>query len=115
MSKVIAKLKKYRTENEGNTTHTLTETGIVVEFPKFRKHGDWQRALRIAKNKIGAAQVLYICKIATFDGEKLTPADFDTYIPNNDANELLMEIFGDDDDDDWGDEEEVGNDQPTKA
>nr|WP_321527032.1 hypothetical protein [uncultured Cohaesibacter sp.] len=104
-SSVIDKLKSYRSANEGDARFTLPETGVVVSFPKFRKHGVWASALRLAKNKLGKAQILYICRICLFDGEKLTEADFREYIPMSDANELLAEIFGSDDED----EDDEGN------
>ncbi|SDR15518.1 hypothetical protein [Pseudovibrio sp. Tun.PSC04-5.I4] len=109
---VVAKLKAHRDANQGTARFTLPETGVVVVYPKFRRHGDWTRSLRLAKNKIGKAQILYLCKIATFDGEKLTEADFNTYIPMNDANELLGEVFGGDDD---LDEDDEGNGKKTTA
>lgn len=104
-SSVIDKLKTYRRDNEGDARFTLPETGVTVTYPKFRKHGVWASALRLAKNKLGKAQVLYICRICLFDGEKLTEADFREYIPMTDANELLGEIFGSDD----SDEDDEGN------
>ncbi|SNY91455.1 hypothetical protein SAMN04515647_1676 [Cohaesibacter sp. ES.047] len=104
-SSVIDKLKNYRASNEGDATFTLPETGVTVSYPKFRKHGVWASALRIAKNKLGKAQILYVCRICLFDGEKLTEADFREYIPMSDANELLAEIFGSDDED----EDDEGN------
>lgn len=112
------KLKKNRDENAGNATFTMPETDIKVEYPKFRKHGDWQRCLRMAKNNIGEAQILYACKIATFDGFKITANDWRAYMPLSDANELLGEIFGGDDDEDWNSdedgEEELGNGKQAK-
>lgn len=113
-SKVIEKLKAHKASNEGNQTITLPETGVEVTFPKFRKHGDWTRALSMAKNKLFDAQVIYLCKIATFDGEKITTADFRAYIPTNDANELLSEVFGDDEDDWDEDEDEAGKPKAEK-
>ncbi|SDQ17329.1 hypothetical protein [Pseudovibrio sp. Tun.PSC04-5.I4] len=109
---VIAKLKAHRAAKQGSAHFTLPETGVFVVYPEFRRHGDWTRSLRIAKNKIGKAQILYLCKIATFDGEKLTEADFAAYIPMNDANELLGEVFGGGDD---LDEDDEGNGKTTTA
>ncbi|KZK97283.1 MULTISPECIES: hypothetical protein [unclassified Pseudovibrio] len=91
---VIGKLKAYRAANQGDATFTLPQTQVIVEFPKFRKHGAWTQVLAMAKNKIAKAQILYICKVCTFDGEKLSEADWRTYIPMEDANELMGEIFG---------------------
>ncbi|MCT4654359.1 MAG: hypothetical protein N4A65_00980 [Cohaesibacter sp.] len=96
---VIDKLKAHRAANEGEASFPLPETGITVTFPKFRNHGQWQRCLRLAKNNLSKAQLLYICQIAKFDGEKLTDSDFRAYVPLNDANELLAEIFGGSDED----------------
>lgn len=113
------KLKKFHAENEGNVTFVLPKTKIEVVFPKNLKHRDWRRALSMAKNNITEAQIYYVLKIATFDGDKLTAADWNAYMPLSDANELLAEVFvgSDEDDDDWGDgtDEEAGNGQTTKA
>ena len=97
---VIDKLKAYRGKHEGNENHTMSKTGIDVTYPAFRNHGVWQHAMRMAKNDIGKAQVVYVCKICLFDGERLTQADFSTYVPMEDSSELLAEIFGGDDEDD---------------
>lgn len=102
---VIDKLKAHRSTHEGEASFPLPETGITVTFPKFRNHGKWQRHLRLAKNNLSKAQILYICDIAKFDGQKITDSDFRTYVPLNDANDLLAEIFGGSDDD----EDEEGN------
>ncbi|AEV36810.1 hypothetical protein PSE_2300 [Pseudovibrio sp. FO-BEG1] len=67
----------------------------------------------MAKNKIGKAQILYICKVCTFDGEKLSEADWRAYIPMEDANDLMGEIFGGSDDEFEDDEE--GNENPAAA
>lgn len=97
---VIAKFKAYRQAHDGEASFTLPETGVVVTFPEFRKHGQWMQAMRLAKNNIGKAQAMYICSVAKFDGEKITLTDFSAYVPMNDANDLLGEIFGDSDDED---------------
>jgi len=94
---VIDKFKAYREENDGNATLTLPETGVVAVYPKFRNHGLWMQAQRLAKNNIQKAQAMYICKVATFDGEQLTLTDFNAYVPLRDAVELMGEIFGDPD------------------
>jgi len=103
-SSVIDKLKNYRSAHEGDATFELPETKVTVSYPKFRKHGDWATSLRLAKSKLDKAQILYICRVCLFDGEKLTEADFRSYIPMGDANELMAELFGgpDDDEDDEG-------------
>lgn len=103
-SAVIDKLKNYRSANEGDALFELPETKVTVTYPKFRKHGDWATCLRLAKNKLGKAQILYICRVCLFDDEKLTEADFRIYIPMSDANELMAELFGgpDEDEDDEG-------------
>ncbi|WP_102866730.1 hypothetical protein [Pseudovibrio exalbescens] len=110
---VIAKLKAYRTANDGTESFTLPETRVDVTFPKFRKHGAWTRALSLAKNKIGRAQILYICNICQFDGEKITEADWNAYIPDTDGNALLAEIFGGPDED--LEEDDEGNGSTTAA
>ncbi|MCZ4273302.1 hypothetical protein [Maritalea porphyrae] len=113
-NKAVEKLKKSKQENSGNDDFTLPSSGVKVEWPKFLEHGDWQRSLRMSKNDIHTAQALYVCKIATFDGEKITVADWGKYVPINEANELLAKIFvGDDESDSW--DEEVGNEAKTKA
>jgi hypothetical protein len=104
---VIAKLKAYRSANEGDETFVLPETGVTVTFPKFRKHGVWASCTRMAKNNLGKAQVLYICRVAKFDGETITASDFGAYIPLTDANELLAEVFtGGEDDDEFAEDGE---------
>ncbi|MBO9421707.1 hypothetical protein J7481_19525 [Labrenzia sp. R4_2] len=102
---VIAKLKAYRAANEGDETFVLPETGVTVTFPKFRKHGVWASCTRLAKNNLGKAQVLYICRVAKFDGETITASDFGAYIPLTDANELMTEVFVAGEDDDGEDSE----------
>ena len=106
---VIAKLKAYRSANEGDAAFVLPETGVTVTFPKFRKHGTWVSCLNLAKNKLSKAQILYICRVARFDGEILTDTDFRAYIPMQDANELMAEVFGGGDDED---EDEDGEGKP---
>ncbi|EFO32501.1 conserved hypothetical protein [Roseibium sp. TrichSKD4] len=91
---VVNRLKAYRDQHSGSDTFPLPETGVVVSLPKFRSHGAWSSCLRMAKNNIQKAQVLYICKVVTFDGEKLTAADYDKYIPLEDSMELLSRMFG---------------------
>lgn len=102
---VIDKLKAHRAAHDGETVFLMPETGVSVTFPAFRNHGQWQRCLRLAKNDLTKAQILYICQIAQFDGQKLTDSDFRSYIPLNDANELLAEIFGGSD----GEDDDAGN------
>lgn len=96
---VVGKLKAYREKHSGDESHTMTKTGVEVTYPAFRNHGIWQQAMRMAKNDIGKAQVLYVCKICLFDGERLTQTDFSTYVPMEDSAELLAEVFGGDEDD----------------
>lgn len=103
---VVGKLKAYRERRQGMETFTLEETGVEVSFPKFRSHGVWMNALRMAKGSLQKAQVLYICKVATFDGERLTKADYEKYIPMEDSNDILARLFGGSDDDDDGDDVE---------
>lgn len=91
---VIDRLKAYRAAHEGDERFVLPETGVTVSFPKFRKHGTWVSCLRLARNNLAKAQILYICRVSRFDGETITEADFSAYIPMQDANELLAEVFG---------------------
>lgn len=101
---VVEKLKAYRASKADNETVTLPETGVVVSFPAFRSHGAWANALRLAKNKLDKAQVLYACKVCTFDGQKITASDYEKYIPMIDSNELLGRLIGGSDNDDGEDE-----------
>lgn len=101
---VISKLKAHRAANEGDASFTLPETQVEVAFPKFRNHGTWMSCLRMAKNNLSKAQILYLCRVCKFDGEKLTETDFRSYVPMNDANELIAAIFGS-----YDDGEEDGN------
>ena len=95
---LIAKLKQHRDDNSGDATVLLKETKVTVTYPKFRNHGIWSGCMRAAKNKVTEAQVFYVCKLANFDGEKLTATDFNAYIPMSDATDLLAEIFDGSDD-----------------
>ena len=94
MANVIDKLKKYREQHEGEEEFTLPATGIVCRWPKFMNHGRWQKALRLARGDFGRAQVLYIVSNVSFDGEKLTAADFDELLPLEDALALTAAVFG---------------------
>ena len=91
---VVDKLKKYRERHEGEEEFTLPATGIVCRWPKFMNHGRWQKALRLAQGDFARAQVLYIINNVTFDGEKLTAADFDELLPLEDALALTAAVFG---------------------
>ena len=91
---VVDKLKKYRARHEGEEEFTLPATGIVCHWPKFMSHGNWQKALRLAQGDFARAQVLYIINNVTFDGEKLTAADFDALLPLEDALALTAAVFG---------------------
>ena len=94
MANVIDKLKKYRAAHEGEEEFTLPATGIVCRWPRFMNHGRWQKALRLAQGDFARAQVLYIINNVTFDGEKLTAADFDELLPLEDALALTAAVFG---------------------
>ena len=94
MAGVIEKLKKYRDAHEGEEEFTLPATGIVCRWPKFMSHGRWQRALRLAQGDFARAQVLYVVSNVTFDGEKLTEADFNELLPLEDALALAAAVFG---------------------
>lgn len=74
-SPLVLKLKKNRDEKSGDESITLKGCGVKVSYPLFRNHGMWSGAMRMAKNDINAAQVYYLCKVARFDGEKLTATD----------------------------------------
>ncbi|MEL7430443.1 MAG: hypothetical protein AAFN43_10635 [Pseudomonadota bacterium] len=103
---VVEKMRAYKDSQSG--THTLDPlpmTGVVVSFPKFLNHGVWQRHMRRAKGDVAAAQIAYVCSVASFDGEKITPAHWEEFIPLADANEILAAIFAGVD----GDEDEAGN------
>ena len=109
-SGVIAKLKKHKAEHSGTATFGLPQTGVEVTYPRFINHGQWSRAQRLAKKQFDKAQVIYICNVCRFDGEKLTVTDFDALIPTSDSMDLLSEIWGDgDDEDDNTTEDGAGN------
>ena len=91
---VVDRLKKYRERHEGEEEFTLPATGIVCRWPRFMNHGRWQKALRLAQGDFARAQVLYIVANVTFDGEKLTAADFDELLPLEDALALTAAVFG---------------------
>ena len=97
---VIAKLAAHKAAASGEAELTLPETGVVATYPKFRNHGVWQRAMRRNKGNVATAQIDYVTQICRFDGEKITLADWDEYMPMADANELLAAIFAGDDDED---------------
>ncbi len=92
--KAVEKLKKYREAREGEEEFTLPATGVVCRWPKFMNHGRWQKALRLAQGDFARAQVLYIVSNVTFDGGKLTAADFDELLPLEDALSLMAAVFG---------------------
>lgn len=101
---VIEKLKAYKKTREGDAMFTLPETGIAVTYPAFRSHGKWQRCMRRNKGDVAKAQIDYITTIATFDGQRITVADWEEYVPMADANALLAAVFvGDEDEDEAGD------------
>ncbi len=95
---VIERLKAYRDAHEGEAELTLPRTSVVARWPKFMSHGRWQKALRLAGGDFARAQVLYIIQNVTFDGERLTEADYNSLLPLEDALALTAAVFGQPDD-----------------
>jgi len=91
---VIERLKAFRDAHEGEAELTLPRTGVVARWPRFMSHGQWQKALRLAGGDFARAQVLYIVQNVSFDGEKLTEADFNALLPLEDALQLTAAVFG---------------------
>ena len=89
----IAKLKAYREANTGNKEFTLPKTGVIVSFPAFMQHSHLQTCMRLAKQNMVKAQVIYVCKYCTFDGERLTVTDFETYVSADDAGAAVHRTF----------------------
>ncbi len=91
---VIERLKAYRDAHEGEAELELPRTGVVARWPKFMSHGAWQKALRLAQGDFARAQVLYIVGNVSFDGERLTEADYNSLLPLEDALQLTAAVFG---------------------
>jgi hypothetical protein len=97
---VIAKLKANKEAHSGDEKITLPDSKVEVTFPKFRNHGVWMQSVRLAKNDLPKAQTFYVCKVARFDGEKISHTDFDAYMSMSDAVTIIGEVFGGSDDED---------------
>jgi hypothetical protein len=91
---VIERLKRYRDEHEGEEELVLPATGVTCRWPKFMNHGRWQKALRLARGDFNRAQTLYVIGNVTFDGERITAADFDELLPVEDALTLTAAVLG---------------------
>lgn len=104
---VRAKLAKYKSDHAGFESHTLPQSGITVEIPKFLNHGAWMLAQRRAKGDTPKAHAAFIVGTVKFEGETLTMADIqDNLVEAKDMLFLIGEVFGDDDDE----ADEAGND-----
>lgn len=104
---VIGKLKAYRDSHNGENAFTMPRTKVQVTFPDFINHGDLNRCMRMAKGDAVKAQTMFICKYAKFDGETITLADFNAFIPMSDVVVLHNEIFDDDEDEEPGEQVEA--------
>ncbi len=93
-SAVVAKLKKYKAQREGSENTTLPETGVTVTWPKFKSHGIWMKAQRLAKGKPEGAMNIYLTLMCKFDGEKLTLTEFKELVPTDDVMHLLDKVMG---------------------
>jgi hypothetical protein len=114
-SGVKAKLLAHKHANSGTDSFALPVTGIDVTFPKFRPHGLIMRAGRIAGQDVQKLQAVYVVQNCRFDGEKLTLADFEDLVPDDDSAALIKRLFATDDDaDDVGaDGDTVGEGTPA--
>ena len=101
---VLGKLRAHKNAKRGERDTTLPETGIRVTWPAFLNHGTWQKAMRRNKGNVAAAQTDYMTQICRFDGEKITVADWEEFIPLGDANELLAAVFAGSDTEEADDE-----------
>jgi len=114
-SGVKAKLLAHKQANSGTDSFALPVTGIDVTFPKFRPHGLIMRAGRIAGQDVQKLQAVYVVQNCRFDGEKLTLADFEDLVPDDDSAALIKRLFATDDDEDdvGGDGDTVGDGTPA--
>lgn len=98
---LVAKLKKHKADNAGMDKTVLPETGITVTWPKFKPHGIWMKASRLAKGDGHKTINIYLPLLCKFDGEQLTVQEFNELVPTDDILHLTGEIMGD-----MGDEDE---------
>lgn len=102
-SGVKARLLAHKQANDGTESFTLPVTGVAVTFPKFRPHGLIMRAGRIAGQDVQKLQAVYVVQNCRFDGEKLTLADFEDLVPDDDSSALIKRLFASDDGEDVAD------------
>ncbi len=98
----LSKLKAHRDANSKECEFRLPKTGVMVKYPGFVKHGDLARCMRMAKGDAIKAQTMFVCKYAKFEGDTLTLADFEAFVPMSDAIALFAEIFDDGEEDETG-------------
>lgn len=82
---------------------TLPDTGLTVTYPAFIGHDRVMAAAKIAgknRTRIGAIVCSQVCTFAGEDGsaEKLTADQFESLLPNADANHLIARVLADEDD-----------------
>jgi hypothetical protein len=98
ISGLLAKLKAYKSLNEGDASTLLPECGVNVTFPKFINHGRWMKAMRLSQGDMARAQGLLVIDVCRFDGERMTLEDFEELIPAQDGLHLLGEVMAGGDD-----------------
>lgn len=109
-SGLVARLRQHKAGKSGFDSTILPETGITARWPQFKSHGIWMKATRLAKGDTQGAMNFYLPLICTFDGEKLSLAEFKELMPTGDILYLLGKVLGDmvpGDEDDGGDD--LGN------
>lgn len=87
------KLAAYKAKHDGTESFTLPETGVVVEFPRFRFHGMILASHKEAGNDPAMVQVVYATRYCTFDGESITVDQFMREFPDDDTAALIRKLF----------------------